>query len=819
MFKRYLAVVVGLAIIYPLWTLAEQPAITPVQTQGDGEQSSRGSQHPAPSPLPALAVDPAKSSPRPEAKPGKEGYSVGTFRFIPEFTLSELYDDNIYAARTDEVRDWVTVMSPTLAVKSDWTRHSLNFWTGADVDRYQSRTTENVADYWFESQGRYDISQRTNVYAGAGISRNHEDRSSLEDPARVGLEPTLFWETKAHLGVFHQVDRVALRVGTTFEHLNFDNVPASGGGVIRMDDRDRKLYSAGGRISFKVAPKYDVFMQAATDTRRYDLGTSGRNSDGYRIATGVSADYGGGNKAEAYVGHLLQDYSDIAMRDVSKPYFGADAKFAIAPTTYVTAFIDRTLNETTISGASSYLDTTVGARVDKDLSRDLSLNARLGLSRSQFQGIDRTENFLDAGFGARYYVRRDVFLGADYRHTMRNSNATDALSNGNGSQSRFDYADNQILFSVGYRPGRVLPAIFRSGSDEFTAAPLADYSGFYVGARTGVEVLTTEVFSSRTSGGTDEMDMGKAGGNSYGLFAGYGRMWNRWYYGLELESQNSAAGWFHTKDKADARTMSLAENAGYGLSLRLGYALPGGLLFGQYGLAHTDFHSYDTENKFAATGAFDQDQSLTGRRFGVGVDIPASSHLFVRMDYSFIHYGEFSAPSQGDTGTTVDQLDSNAGMFSLGLGWHFGGHGVNTPQVDASSVDGFYAGAQVGQAAATTRLDAIQNDSGGSGCSNCPYTGDFGKMGSVWGFFTGYGTTFKRFYAGLELAAGSGRVDWSNDRDAGGGSGGRDFQRRAEEQLRCQLASGLCIGEWLPALCARRAGTYPVQYHLQQGQQ
>lgn len=821
--KKKITLLVSLALCSPQVVLADQPVFTPVQTQGAGAQP-REMVSPTTTVSPLSSADLLRPEALPGAKPQAQGLRAGSFLLYPDISVTELYDDNIYSDRTNETSDWVTILSPTLAVRSDWARHSLNFWAGADIDRYQSHTSENVSDHWFEAQGRYDISNKTNVYGGAGISRNHEDRYNI-DPARTGLEPTVFWETKGHLGAFHQFEKASIRFGTTYEHLDFNNVPAPGGGLVIMDDRDRKLYSVGGRFGYKLSPRYTAFAQMATDTRRYDLAGVGRDSDGYRLAAGLSADFGGRNTAEIFVGHMQQNYDNPALPDVSKPYFGADAKFAVAPTTYVTAYVNRELGETTIAGASSYLDTTVGARVDHDMNQNLSFNGRVAVTKSEFQGTGRVDDYLDAGFGTKYYVSKEVYLAADYRLLLRQSNETTAVVN--GVQNTFDFARNQIFVSAGYTPGRVAPVMPVSSSrwsNIFLASAdttglliplnvITDYSGFYLGGQAGLSSLMTEIFSPRSGeGGTDQMDMGKANGLTGGVFAGYGRMWNRWYYGLELDAEDSNASWFHSKDKADARTMSLEKNGSYGLGLRGGYALDGGLLYGRLGAVRTNFRTYETENQYAATGAANQDQTVNGTRYGVGVDIPASERLFVRMDYSYTDYRSYDVAYQtGATGTTsADTFANGESLFRLGLGWRIGGQHKPVPKADPASVSGFYAGAQVGHGSLTTRLDEIQNDGGGAGCVNCAFTGDFGNTGGTWGFFTGYGHAFGHVYLGVDMSAESSNTDWFNNRDTSGG-GGRDVS----VQEKGGFGAGIRVGYVLNngAMLYARAGQVRTRFN------
>lgn len=823
--KRKIIVCIGLAVSYPNLVFSGPLDDTSLQTQENKSVTSDTKTKSVISvPLPSgYPIDPLKSEAYPSSKAAKPGIRFGSFMVSPEISVTGMYDDNIYATRSREVEDFITSITPAVSIKSDWAKHSLNFWAGLSGDMYHSNSNENVVDHWVETEGRYDISNKTNVYAGIGLSRYHEDRTALDDPNRTfeAGERTRYWQTNGHLGAFHQFDDISVRLGTTYEHLNFDNVPTFGGGIINMDDRDRKQYSAGGRVSYKVSPKYVAFAQAATDNRRYDQSGVGRDSDGYSIAAGMGVDFGGNNRAEAYIGHMKQNYKNSGLTDVSKPYFGAEAKFATGPNTYVSANLSRDLDETVITGASSSLDTTIWGRVDHDVSQNLSLNGRLSYTRSKYQGIDRNENYLGAGFGAKYFIAKDFYLAGDYQLLMRETNVDTVVVN--GTQNAFDFAKNQVFVSVGYAPGSLprpavnagLPGIHLAALDvEGLGFNLAlDYAGFYAGMQTGYGNLTSEVDSQRADGSTDEMNLGKIGGQSYGLFAGYGQMWNRWYYGVEIEVESSDANWYHSKNKAESRTMTADKNETYGLGFRLGYALDSALLYGGYGLVRTNFDNFDTENQFAAAGAYDKDKDVTGNRYSLGMDIPASRNLFVRMNYGFTDYDSIKVTSFANpTGTalTIDRRANSESLFRVGLGWRFGSEAEQRERVvDAAIARGFYVGAKLGYGAVGSDLDAIHNDGGAAGCTNCAFTGDFSNNGFTGGFFAGYGTTLNRVYLGLELEADASNADWSNDRDSGGG--GRDVSVSKKGSHGASVKLGYVLNSG--ALLYARAGQVRTRFN------
>ncbi|MGA7799254.1 MAG: outer membrane beta-barrel protein, partial [Gammaproteobacteria bacterium] len=300
------------------------------------------------------------------------------------------------------------------------------------------------------------------------------------------------------------------------------------------------------------------------------------------------------------------------------------------------------------------------------------------------------------------------------------------------------------------------------------AHPTATPGGFYLGGQVGYGALNAATSGGRgTGGGTDVGDMGSHGPDA-GLFAGYGRLFKRWYLGLEVEGDRSRADFYHINDKADSRTFSLERNNSYGLSARLGYALANGaLLYGRLGAARTQFRTPYLENNLPAD-ASDQTDTERGIRYGVGMDIPTDSPLFVRLDYAYTRYNSYPVYYGG---AEPEVFTPSEGQFRLGAGWRFGAQPTPAVTIPAAKVSGLYVGAAVGQGSVATTATGLLRTQG-TGPDN--FNADFGNDGVSSTAFVGYGLTFHRVYAGLELAGEGSRTTWTHIRDTSG-SGGRTF--------------------------------------------
>ena len=781
------------------------PAPPPVQNQ-NAPQLGTGT--PTATVPPVLATRPMTSvfPAQPKEFPG---IPWGAFLLYPDVTLAATYDDNIYAERplsvnrTYVTEDVVYTLSPSLELKSSWKQHALNFDVGADFDRYQNQDAEDVNDYWLGFDGHYDLGPRTNLFGGARHSRDHEDRST-PGSLLTQVEPTRYDHDEAHLGVAHSFGAFRLRLGGTWDQYDYKDGALGDGTVIDTDYRDHDLSSLGVRLGYVLSPVYEVFGQFATDNREYGNLIPGqsfnRDSDGTRAAAGLRFTLRPQRLAgEVFAGVMRQDYDYSGFSDLSQPYFGALAVWKPTALTTVTGFIDRSLEETTVFDGADYasgsLDTTYGFEVERRLTSKLSVNGRAAYTKSDFKGFDRSDNIIDAGAGLRYYVMPTVFVGADLRIIDRDS-----------SDLAAQYSRNQVMVSVGYTPARNRDySIIPEREAGAPAAPRAQgvFSGFYAGAQLGHGGLITDTFGVRGSG-SDTADMGGFGA-SYGLFAGWGTELNNWYLGLEVEAGDSSADWYHKKDKGDAPTVYVEKDDSLGLSARVGYLLDGGLLYGAIGAVRTRFHSYYTDNAYVS-GAFDDKHRETGTRLGLGLEIPASRNLFVRTDYSYTRYDDYDVTYLTMAGLTTDSFETSDAVFSLGLGWHFGGARPAVATRSATELRGLYAGAHLGHGTLGTELTGTHN----LNTDVAAFTGDFANTGFTGGFFAGYGHTFNRIYVGLELEAEAANFGWEHDRQTEGG-GGRDFA----VEKRGSYGASLRVGYALPngGLLYARVGAVETRFN------
>lgn len=725
----------------------------------------------------------------------KGGIAWGSFLLYPEVAATVMYDDNVYASRKNELSDVILTTSPELRVKSNFNRHSLDVGTGVNMNRYRRFTNENTNDSWVYGKGRIDLTDSMNVYGGASLARDHEDRSSSDAneilQANNLAEPTRFTNLSGNAGMYLEVmDRLSVRLGVSSTELNFEDTPLTGGGIYSSDYRDRKETLSGGRLTFKASDTTNLFVQGMTDHRQYDTNTPAfnHNSHGFNAAVGMEIKPSNTLSAEAYVGKIHQKYDDSRLDTVDATDYGLNVKYKTTPWTTLTLDLDRSLEETTIADSSGFINTALTGRVKHNLSRDLSLSGSLTRQWSKYNDIDRQDIYTGAGVGVKYYLSNAVYTGADYQYRHRNSTATTSLPTFMAPVHYADYDNNLVYVTVGTdfgtRAQSTTPA-FTYPSWSLFAAPFNNtLTGFYLGATLGVNSISDANYGLRDDlTNANNYDNGEFSdtGILAGLFAGYGKMLDKHFYlGLEAEYDRSSDELDH--DHINDLYFAIGQTDSFALSIRPGYMLDNGALFyGRLGWASTNFSNQvrAVDDTTAIAYTVDEDKRMDGFRLGLGTDVPMGNNLFMRMDYAYTQYHDYSIPVYNSTGTLLhnDTVDMSNGAFKLGLGWNFGGSEspAQVASVNPDYLDGLYVGAMIGHGAINSELDTLHN--AGSTDITKPETrlvATFGNEGFTGGAFLGYGHTFGQWYLGAELEAEAATFGWHHDRTVSG-EGGRDY--------------------------------------------
>lgn len=370
------------------------------------------------------------------------GIRAGSFLFFPEVRLSETYDDNLFYQDVTTSDDFVTSISPSARLVSDWSNHLLEFSAKVESVRHADYSDENMDNYSFFASGRLDVSRDTRIGAKASWERDHEGRGSPN--AVNGKEPTPTDTGTVALSFEHEPGRVFLRGGVSFADRSFDNVETSVATVINNADRNRKETEFTATVGYEIQPQYATFLRYTRDDRNYDDAVDdngfNRDSSGNNLQAGLEVDLSGLVTGDVALGYMKRNYDDAAFSDTNSWSMDTNIYWQVTPLSTVILTGSRKVAETTTNASSGFILTSLGVRVVHELRRNLILDASLTSATHEYEGINRDDDLIDFSFGATYDVTREVFLGASYEHNQRDAGVTG-----------LDYDRNAVMVYVGLR--------------------------------------------------------------------------------------------------------------------------------------------------------------------------------------------------------------------------------------------------------------------------------------------------------------------------------------------------------------------------------
>ncbi len=352
-----------------------------------------------------------------------KGLPMGGFRLYPTMDLSVSSDDNVYRTEGDKKGDIFYRISPHALLQSQWSRHLLEIYGGADVYRYSKLNKESRTDWDVGAKSQVDIVRGAHINSDISYLATHEPRTSPDQPG-LAASPTPYSLLHADASVEDQPNRFGVTVGANLDRYNFQSTPLVGGGALNNADRDRVAYEGFGKVAYEFSPGYAAFVRGTYDTRVFDLKIDrtgvDRDSHGYRIDSGLEMMVSHLMKGEIFVGYLDQTYK-APLNDIAGIDYGASLIWYASPLITLHVNASRKLNDTTITSASASDDRYVAAGFDYELRRNIIVQGEVGYTDSNFFGSLRDDKVTDGVIDARYLINRYMSMTAKYEYSTRTS--------------------------------------------------------------------------------------------------------------------------------------------------------------------------------------------------------------------------------------------------------------------------------------------------------------------------------------------------------------------------------------------------------------
>lgn len=364
-----------------------------------------------------------------------KGIELGSFLLLPKTEVDVVYNSNVFAEENDGKGDFLTTIRPEFRLRSRFAQHAVNLFGQMEAVRHARYKRDDVIDGRLVADGRYEASSDLQFTALAeGFSR-HEERGSPDDVR--GDRPTPTRGVISRLGSKLQEGRYTFNAEVGAERRVFENVNTSAGTVINNHDRDRNEFQGSVRGGYEIFPGYAAVVALSANKRMYDtdrddLGFQ-RDSHGYRAEAGVGLDISQLVRGDFLVGYLYQNYRDPRLTDPKGLAVRATFNWTPTKLTIVVPSLERSVQETTIAGASGMVRTSGSLLVRHEYARNIVVTGFAGAFYDEFSGTGNTSMTYEGRGRITYALDREIYVSGEVVQKIKDSD----IPNGSFRQSVF----------------------------------------------------------------------------------------------------------------------------------------------------------------------------------------------------------------------------------------------------------------------------------------------------------------------------------------------------------------------------------------------
>jgi len=377
------------------------------------------------------------SPPEPAAERSGDAAAVVAY---PSMDVSRSYDDNVYAAHSNRIGDWTTVISPSLDFTTDWQRHGLNLDAGASIGRSDRQTLNDYEDFHVTAAGLYDLSDTLAGALSLTQSREHESRGDPNDPG-TAAHLTTYDTSTVKLDLGYEGDWLSIRPAIQYQHITYANPD-----IATIGQRNRDEYLATARFQAELTQDLGLLIEPLVVRHSYlgeaPPGQPGRDGTTAQATVGLAWSPSDLTYAELGVGYERESFDDPRVKTVSTPSFSFSLRWSPFETISIGALAGRMLQEAAFVGVSTIIDTQTGATFAYVPNDDWSFSAKYLRDENEYQsttgiGANRIDVTQTVGVAGIYHLNEHFDFSLGFTNTRR----TSPIVLGN-------YGDNHFMLQV-----------------------------------------------------------------------------------------------------------------------------------------------------------------------------------------------------------------------------------------------------------------------------------------------------------------------------------------------------------------------------------
>lgn len=359
-----------------------------------------------------------------------KGIEAGSFLVFPEATFDRIRSNNIYATKNNRIGDWVSRSKAGFRAQSRFNMHKLDFSGDLEKLWYENEVANNQLNGRLAIDGRYDLERGSELTGYATAYTQHEDRGAAD--ATGGVTPTRIFGNVQTIGGRTTTGSWIHSSEITRMQLQFDDVSGGSTRTIRNSLRDRTEYKGTGRTAYEIFPGYYAVGYATVNRRDYasavSLGNVDRSSNGFGVYSGAGVDLTQLVRGDFLLGYIRQNYESPALKDPSGFAVRMTLNWTPDRQTLIVPSLDREVLESTSTGVSGILRSSMSLLVRRELQRNIIVTGFGALNKDQYVGSEAPSYGFETRGTLTYAFNANLFTSGEIGYRKRKADSTAIVS-------------------------------------------------------------------------------------------------------------------------------------------------------------------------------------------------------------------------------------------------------------------------------------------------------------------------------------------------------------------------------------------------------
>lgn len=420
-----------------------------------GTSGTGGDLEPIPPPdvgIPQTSLEVSPTEPLPPLPPRRVveddpyaavGWRLGNMTAFFALETGANFTDNVQQANTDRKSDIGLLLAPKFNIESDWSRHRFTAQGNGQFVRYKDESDYDTQEAEARADLHLEVLRTTAVDLAGFYILTQDTASAIDVPDdAIGTRNESFYGGSVAFEQMIGDFTTRLKTGVSREYYGNVTLPND----VVDSNTDQNYYELGfsWRTTYAPTPNLRPFVELAYLPRyrdkQEDRNGLSRSSDGYAATVGVGFDPSPIWSGEFGLIYMLRDYDDPALDPIEA--FGPIGRITWRPTeiTDLTLSAATYLDESTDANSSGTRNWSGDLDLVHAFRENLKLEAGIGVSYQDTQGIDITDVTVDTNLGLAWQINRWLAWKAEYDFTWFDSNLKDS-----------DYAENQVSIGIEVR--------------------------------------------------------------------------------------------------------------------------------------------------------------------------------------------------------------------------------------------------------------------------------------------------------------------------------------------------------------------------------